>query len=240
MYQEVREGFLNQSNTLLSTFPKSKYLVYVEGENYENIPANICLVYSGENKCWYQDIFTDDVKYSNLDFFNSCSSFTNTLNVLFNSHSYNNVSKNKLENFVLMKVPSVWNDIEYIPEERLVYVEYQMESRGSSPHSTTYSISEIDMGYGNRIVSIPQASSKGWLAITRGDTGISFLNKQHRLTINGWKQGWDVSNLDFNSIYVIYWPNLLGYLGYGLIVVQLGIIVILLFKQRIHFKYGKK
>lgn len=240
MYQEVREGFLNQSNTLLSTFPKSKYLVYVEGENYENIPANICLVYSGENKCWYQDIFTDDVKYSNLDFFNSNSSYTNSLDVLFNSHSYNNVSKNKLEYFVLMKVPSVWNDIEYIPEERLVYVEYQMESRGSSPHSTTYSISEIDMGYGNRIVSIPQASSKGWLAITRGDTGISFLNKQHGLTINGWKQGWDVSNLDFNSIYVIYWPNLLGYLGYGLIVVQLGIIVILLFKQRIHFKYGKK
>lgn len=240
MYQEVKEGFLNQSNTLLSTSPNSKYLVYVEGQNYENIPANICIVYSGESKCWYQDIFTDGSQYSNLNFFYSNSSFTNSLDVLFNSHSYNNISRNKLENFVLMKVPPTWNNIEYIPEERFVYVEYQMEPKGASAHSTIYSISEIGMGYGNRIVSIPQANSKGWLAIVRGDTGISLLNKQHRLTINGWKQGWDVSDLDFNSIYVIYWPNLLAYLGYGLIVVQLGIIVILIFKQKIHFKYGKR
>jgi hypothetical protein len=240
MYQEVKEGFLNQSNTLFPTSPNNKYLVYVQAENESNIPANVCVLYSGENKCWYQDIFTDSSEYSNVSFFNSNSSFTNSLDVLFNSYSYQNTSKNKLENFVLMKVPSIWDNIEYVPEERSVYVEYEMDSKGSSPHSTTYSLSELDMGHGNRIVSISQAQSEGWLGILRGDYGLRILGRDQRVTINGWKQGWDVSDLEFNSMYVIYWPNLLGYLGYVLIVVQLGIITTLIFKQKIHFKYGKK
>lgn len=240
MYQEVKSGFLNQSNTLFSTHPESKYLVYLEGENFSNIPANVCVLYSGENKCWYQDIFIDQGRYANLSFFNPNNTFTNSLDVLFNSHSYNNLSRNKLNNFILMALPMYWNDIEYIPVERDVYVEYEMDSVSSSPHSTFYSIDQLDVGHGNRIVSIPQARASGWLALIRSDSGYSFLTNENRVTINGWKQAWDITNLDFNSIYVIYWPNLLGYLGYSLIVLQLGIIVTILFKQRIHFKYGKK
>ena len=139
-----------------------------------------------------------------------------------------------------MALPMYWNDIEYIPEERDVYVEYQMDLMVSSPHSTVYVINQLDVGHGNRIVSIPQAQAKGWLALVRKDSGFSFLTEENRITINGWKQAWDITDLDFNSIYVIYWPNLLGYLGYSLIVLQLGIILTILFKQRIHFKYGKK
>lgn len=238
MFQEVTDGFINQSNNLFTTNPNSRYMIFFNGINFGNIPSDICLVYEGSNECWYQDMLLDGARYSSLNFFNSNASYTNRLDVLFNSHSYKKTSKNKLEDFVIQETPSVWEGVEYIPTDRNIFAEYEMSSAGKSPHSTTYKISSNDIGFGSRLISIPQAHSNGWLGIARTDDGLKLLNDS--VSIKGWKQGWDISDIQFSNIYVIYWPNLLSHIGYVLIVVTLCIILINIFKQQIRFKYGKK
>ncbi len=69
----------------------------------------------------------------------------------------------------------------------------------------------------NVLVSIPQAHDSGWVAFARNGSSIRMLGKDTRVSISGWKQGWDISNINFDSISVIYWPNLLSYFGYAVI-----------------------
>ena len=212
MYQSVKSNFINQSTNLFSTSPFSKYLVYWSGKNISNIPASICLVYSGENKCWYQDMFSDAFAQNKVEFFESKDSFTNRLDAVYTSTSYKSFSENVLEEFVVMKSPLLWSDVVYSSGSVDEFKETEMQELGNWK---IYKLGEAQIGE-NTLISIPQAESDGWIMINN----LKILNE--RVLINGWKQGWDVSGIDAGEFYVIYWPNLLGYLGY-LSIIGLGI-----------------
>jgi hypothetical protein len=233
LWQEVTEGFVNQSNTLFSTAPNQEYLLYFEGENFSNIRANICLTYLGDEECWYQDMFLDEGDSSFLTYFESNSEYTNTLNAIFNSVSYSSESQNVLKNLVVMEIPSSWQDLRFENINAQEYVEIEMSSVGSA-FSTVYGISKNDILKINTIVTIPQSESYGWIAFSIGN-GFSIVDTD--VLVNGWKQGWDITNLDFDNIYVFYYPNLLSYFGYLVIVVTVVILIIKLVKEK---KYGRK
>lgn len=67
----------------------------------------------------------------------------------------------------------------------------------------------------NQIVSIPQAISPNWLLL-----GV----KGEPIRINGWKQGWIVEKQD--KFKIIFWPNILAYFGYLIILVSFGVLII--------------
>lgn len=225
MYQKVFNQYLNQYQLTIQTDSLSKYLWYWKGENISNIPASLCLTYQGDDKCWIDDTFFDSTDTSVLRIFNPSQTYTK-LDASYNSISFASETENILEDFVVMKIPDLWFSYSFKPSISKQYVEQELENMFNSPHSTFYNTSSISTP--NTLISIPQAKSNGWLGVYTYK-GIPHILKDE-VYLDGWKQGWDISEISFDNIYVLYYPNLLAYIGYLLIVVE-GIYIIFKIKK---------
>ena len=221
LYQRVASDYINQTANLFDTQPISKYLVYWKGENISNIPSSLCLIYDKEEKCWFSDMLKDFGESSYLNILNSANK-EKLLNVIYGSSSYKLTTENVLKEFVFMKYPQSWNNLMYIQQKQEKYSAYEMSNVFKSSQSTYYKVKseEIPKNEENILVSIPQAKDSGWLAVKRNGILLTALDKDTKVSINGWKQAWDVSNERFDSISVIYWPNLLSYFGYTVILLM--------------------
>jgi hypothetical protein len=223
--QSVTDGFANTSINLFKTDPLDRYLLYWRGENISNIPANLCLSYKDDDKCWVQEYFFDETLESNLITFNTGYN-QNRLDLSMISTSYELETENTLYDLLMMKYPVIWQDLEYLPQNTNIKYEIEADVSGNSL-STTYKLTE---NTDNAILTIPQAEEKGWLAISIGYGIPQIVNK--KVLVSGWKQGWDISNVDYNTILIIYYPNLLAYLGYLIWFTVLLLIIIKLIKKR--------
>jgi hypothetical protein len=212
--QKVEDDYINHTVNLFKTVPSTDYLIYWNGENISNIPADICLIYSKEEKCWYQEMFFSNTASSLVDFFESDTE-SKQLNAILGSTSYKLITENKLNEFVIMKYPSIWESFVYSQDKISKYSEVKLDRVFDSVNSTFYK-GKI-LGTENTLVSIPQAHGSGWLAFGKKDMFIQPLPKERSVAIDGWKQGWDISSALPISIHVIYWPNILSYLGYVVI-----------------------
>jgi hypothetical protein len=232
MVQEVYGQYLNQYENILNTIPGKEYLWIWQGENLSNIPASMCLTYQGDDKCWIDDIFYDDKASIVSRLFTSSSGYAN-LDASYNSTSYATDTVNVLKHLIVMNIPDSWLKIQYDATQGSDIAELEASVVGSLAYSTYYSANSSSVDKGKyTILTIPQAEDSGWLAITNK---LEIL--KDRVTVNGWKQGWDISDVEFNNIYVIYWPNFLGYLGYILLASELVFILVKIFKHR---KYERK
>jgi hypothetical protein len=220
IYQEVIDGFANSSVNLFNAQPLSKYLIYWKGENISNIPANICLAYSDENECWIQNVFYDSTQRTNLEIFTSDQRI-GRFDLSMISTSYNLKTQNLLKELLVMKYPQQWQDLVYIPDNVSLKNEIELKSVGNFA-STIYSTTQ---GMLDNIVTIPQAYEKGWIAIAFENNIPKIVG--NRVLVNGWKQGWDISDVDYDSILVLYYPNLLAYLGY---LIWISVFVVILSK----------
>ena len=225
IYQEVENGFANSSINLFNTQPISKYLLYWKGQNISNIPADLCIAYFDDNKCWIKDIFYADTTKSNLNIFTT-DNRTGRFDLSMVSTSHNLTTKNLLQDIVVMEYPEIWEDFEYVPEHTNIKYIVEAETLGGSL-SSTYVLE--DSGE-NGMLTIPQASEEGWVAISLNNGIPSILKK--RVVVNGWKQGWDISDIDYDSIYVIYYPNLLAYIGYLIWISVFVLIMVKLIKRK--------
>ena len=226
----VTNGYFNFSNNLLSTSPLTDYLVFWKGENVSNIPSTVCLIYTDASKCLIQEMLYASEDSSQLSHFKSNSSTSNMLQGIITNTSYTNPSVNRMESFVVMKSPSLWPYIKYSPLTKDIYAQFEASSIGDSTYSTFYKATSSEIDVSDVLLTIPQSKSNGWLALAKGENGIHILNDS--VTVDGWKQGWDISNESFDVIYILYWPNLFGYLGYVLIIVEFAFLLVKVFTRK--------
>ena len=234
-YQRVQNDYINQTVNLLTTTPGKQYLMYWNGENISNIPADVCLIYDKEEKCWIQDMLYSNERKSEIKYFEGDSSIKH-LNLIFGSTSYKLLTENKLSEFAIMEYPDIWKSFIYSQEVQRDYKEIEMERVFKSVNSTFYKVKLDDLENRYNLVSIPQAKSSGWIAIGRDGLLFNVLDAKTRASIDGWKQAWDISNSTYDAISVIYWPNLLGYLGYAIILLEGAYLV----SKLIEKKYERK
>jgi len=232
MVQSVSEQYLNQYENILETKADEKYLWIWEGQNISNIPSAVCLTYQGDDKCLLDDTFYDGSNALVSRLFTTSSQYI-MMDASYSSTSYASSTKNVLKNFVVMQVPDQWLDVRLDPVANGEYTQFEATnvSHPQSPSLYTFDSSSTS-NTTPTLLTIPQSESKGWIAISNhGDI------LKDRVTVNGWKQGWDISNVDFDTIYIYYWPNFLGYLGYVLIGAEFTYLLIKVFRKR---KYGRK
>ena len=144
------------------------------------------------------------------------------------SSSYSQTTENILTDIIVQKIPEQWFNILKKEDEGSNIVE--ATSLYNSPHSTWYTVDITN----EDILTIPQAEDPSWIAVGKINGRYSLVSNEYKITINNWKQGWDISDLDCDSIYVIYWPNILGYLGYILILLEGIVLTVKLFKKEKH------
>ena len=183
--QVVQGQYLNQYTTLFNTKALEKYLWYWKGENISNIPSTLCLTYATDDKCWVEDLFRDNQEYSTLNFFKSIGN--QRLDFSFRSVSYSDISENTLNDIIVMKYPSSWEEIKFTPESVSSYTEYELESIGSSSQGTIYVLK--DRLPTDSLITIPQSSSNGWLGIATSSGFPKILNERRLLLMVGNRVG---------------------------------------------------
>ncbi len=229
MKQNVQNQMINQFDSVLATIPNKEYLWYWQGENRENIPSNLCLTYQGSDRCWVDNTFFASKDVSEAQIFTSSGIFGQKLDAAYNSISFSNESENILKNFILMEIPEAWQYNSYSPALSTHYSEVELSPVGK--HTLGYKLEEKELLGRNTLVSIPQAKSKYWIGIGMEEGKVRLLTSKDSVSLNGWKQGWDTNGIVFSSLFVIYWPNLLSYLGYALILIIFVFFVIKLIKS---------
>ncbi|MFH1547499.1 MAG: hypothetical protein ABIC57_03360 [bacterium] len=237
MVQEVTRGFIDQSMDLFYPPLGSDILVYFKGRNVENIPSNLCINYLGSDDCWYQNIFSDSDEVSILDIFVSDVEDEKKFGGIFGSSSFSKKSVNILNEFAVLGIPEYWNSIDYEPTVNIApYEEIEMNRNGNSSFSTFYTLDISDSEEKDVLVSIPESRSNGWIMFGKFEEGWRKVNGDRSVAINGWRQGWDMTNLECNNLFVIFWPNLLSYFGYLVIVILFGYLATNILVK----KHGKK
>lgn len=234
MKQVAKDQIVNQSVELFLAEPNSKYMLYWNGENVSNIPSSLCLIYEKESKCWFQEMFSADIRKREVRFFES-DSVSKFINFVYGSTSYKLVTENVLRDLLVMKYPKEWDTVRYSSGYNKKYTELEVQKTTNSPHSTFYKldINGDDIEGKNILVTIPQSSNSGWVAVAKVRDGFfKFLNKDSQVLLDGWKQGWDISNNNYENITIFYWPNFLSYFGYLAILFFLIYIPIKIIKQR--------
>ena len=230
--QVAQEQYINQYQELFLTEPLKSYLWYWKGENVRNVPATVCLTYERDDKCYLDSTFYDDITSSEARIFVSSKEENKRLDASFNSISFKNVTENILHSFVVMEIPDQWMSFNLKPILPLEYTELQASTMFDSFAPSFYILEGSDIQVKRGLISIPQAKSDGWVAVVVGNSSLKLLNKETRVYINGWKQGWDISGInDIQKIVVFYWPNLLSYLGYLCILIISIYFLFLFFKQ---------
>jgi len=230
--QVAQEQYINQYQELFLTEPLKSYLWYWKGENVRNVPATVCLTYERDDKCYLDSTFYDDITSSEARIFVSSKEENKRLDASFNSISFKNITENILHSFVVMEIPDQWMSFNLKPILPLEYTELQASTMFDSFAPSFYILEGSDIQVKRGLISIPQAKSDGWVAVVVGNSSLKLLNKETRVYINGWKQGWDISGInDIQKIVVFYWPNLLSYLGYLCILIISIYFLFLFFKQ---------
>jgi len=229
MKQNVQNQMINQFDTVLATIPNKEYLWYWQGENLKNIPSNICLTYQGSDRCWVDNTFFANKDVAEAQIFTSSGIFGQKLDASYNSISFSNESENILKNFILMEIPEAWKYNTFSPALPVHYTEVELSPVGK--HSSMYKLAEDDLLGRSTLVTIPQAKSKYWIGFGIEEGKIKLLSSNDSVSLNGWKQGWDTNGTVFSSLFVIYWPNLLSYLGYILIFIVFVFLLIKLIKS---------
>lgn len=230
MRQDVKNQYVNQYITLFRKTLPGKYLWYWSGENIMNIPSTLCLTYAGDDKCWVDDIFYQGESKNVTRIFSSSTKPDKQLDASYNSISFANESKNVLNKLVVMRIPDVWFNTFYFSSLENEYKEIELEPVGK--HSLAYKLKKIPDSSGRyNLITIPEAKSKYWLALGFGHDGLHVLGKDKVVYLNGWKQGWDTDGVEYSQFIVFYWPNVLSYLGYIVIIMTFMYLVIKLFRE---------
>lgn len=231
MVQKVFGQYLNQYENVLKTIANEQYLWVWEGQNFSNIPSSVCLTYQEDDKCWVDDTFYDTKDMIVTKLFTTSSNYTK-LDASYNSTSDATETENILKNFIVMRIPSQWLGLGLVSTTNDIYSTIEAKSIMVSSTTLLYELKSTNISDTNVLLTIPQAQSSGWVALAKAKNGIKILGNS--VTVNGWKQGWDISNLSFNTIYIFYWPNLLGYLGYVIVIIEFVYLLVKVFKRRYH------
>jgi len=93
-----------------------------------------------------------------------------------------------------------------------------------------YTIETVATG-GQNLLLLSQSYHAGWIAFP----GAQFWKQYEHVTYNGWKNGWIITGTEAGqqlSITIFFWPQLLSFIGYGLLVLTFTTLIGMTVKEK--------
>lgn len=180
-------------------------MMYLKGANYQGVPADVGFRdKKAENYLWEEKLFSKK-ESELLDFFIIPKKYVSYA-IEFQSQGIGkSLTKNELSRLVFQVVPKEWFGWKLIPEDDRSLPMFTLQP--AYPTETNMYEGGIS-DETQKIIAIPSAVSPYWIINDK---------KASHAVINGWKQGWITQKE--GEISVFYWPNLLVYLGYAVIII---------------------
>lgn len=205
---------------------ETSYLVSIENRNVLGLPLEFCFgnplkykcvnnSYLRKSKDWNSEVFiirNQDVggRTYSVGLFNTALGYDKT--------------QNDLVSVLVFPFPANWvSGIRILSNGNVSEKSVTSEVNGKKTFEWLYKINNYD----NRgVLVLNQSYDNGWIVFC----GFKACNSKH-LMVNNWANGWTFdSGTNVSNVYIVFWPQLLEYLGLALLVSTL---LIFLYKGRI-------
>lgn len=239
IYRSENQGTLCDSAKFDSVSSSDAFIMKVKGENNSGLSPSIQL--RGEDNALWSRIASTDSFYENNFLVipeNSFSLSNPSLTIDNRSHGLD-ISQNSIEAFNLYSYPIKLvstisvnsNDSEIKNNSEIKKINYNL--------GFLYSV-KMSSGSGDGLLAFSQAYNDFWLAFARPANTPAFslplFNKRGfsfnysllpHYKHNGWANAWMIENPGEYEVIIIFWPQLLSFLGYVLLIgTFLGFIII--------------
>jgi len=210
----------DDTNTLSFTLPiphSYSYLIGIKSQYISGLPLRFCLYNTYTNLCTFEDQLSE-FKSDSWDYFlippmDEFDTYELRLSAVSYGHQE---TKSLLSQITLIQVPyqSLASSFQK-PEEQSPNQNLNTDFQILWPNNTLIKANIKDLKNTNNYLTLYQSYHPHWLAFFFKDNKPQFL-KEHYLTTN-WAISWNIDNLQNQTIYILFWPQLLQFLGFILI-----------------------
>ena len=210
----------NQHNSqlLAFNFPNASlgksYLVKVDYQYLTGLPLTIAI---NSDNHQYQYLYTRLDKNSGHQtaWFilpaHETYDFNQGITVLFNNNSLNNLpTQNKIFDVNLYPIPYYDLIQQSTPPSDTVSTRTDLSYKN---HLFYYRVSLAPPFGSSPYLVLPQSFSPGWLAFYFQGAKPVFLT--NHLLVNNWANGWELPDTVNKNIYILFWPQLLEFIGFA-------------------------
>ena len=214
----------NQNNNQLFVyiFPlaslNQSYLVKVDHLHQTGLPLEISIVSANSQNKYLNTILDNTNKWHESWYIvpaRQLDDFDSGINIIFNNKSLNNLpTTNFIKSVKLYPFP--YSTL--INQNSLTNVSKSVRTYLATKSNIFYYQAQLDNVQKNQFLVLPQSFSSGWLAFYFHGLRPVFLT--NHILINNWANGWSLNTIYQSpyTIYIFFWPQLLEFLGFGLLV----------------------
>lgn len=216
--QDVTNSDLSQ-NIFAYNFPRASlaqnYLVKIASRHLSGLPLKISAVSDNSQSKYFSTILPISPSLSTSWFFipaRQSDNFDYGLNFIFDNTPITTSNQNYIDEIILYQIP--------LDDEETISPTLTRQYPVTKSSIFYYKIKPNSFS----TLVLSQSFDSGWLAF--------YFDDYHRLKllphfeINNWANGWNIPNnicgtdraLPCPSIYIIFWPQLLEFLGFGLLI----------------------
>jgi len=198
----------HNENLFAINFPDAKlsesYLVRIGYRHQSGLPLEISVVSNNSQNKYFNSYLNNTNDWSTAWFTvpaRQSANFDSGLNFIFRNASLDyTITQNDIRSVTLYPIP--------IPTTIVQTNSLNRQYLTSNNHLFWYQINLTSSP--NQYLVLPQSFSPGWLAFSDGH----FLP---HVLVNNWANGWEINNLKNQNIYIIFWPQILEFVGLTLI-----------------------
>ncbi|MDD4937978.1 MAG: hypothetical protein PHX34_03085 [Candidatus Shapirobacteria bacterium] len=220
--QEVKQCLNLTINNISTNYSYLANIItrYQQGEN-------LFLRVTNKNRPIGIDLYLQSSKTFNNEFFIIPSNIPDEIEYNFNfeSKSFNKKTTiNDINSLQLYLIPyNYFNNLKLIApqiSELQNNLNYQPKDV-KHPNETFYKIN-LPIKTENKLIILYQSYSPEWLAFSKTNKFPFISPLKNHTTINNWGNAWELpNNIDPSTVYILFWPQILEFLGLGLIISSL-------------------
>jgi hypothetical protein len=203
----------NSLSTFACNFPNAvlsqNYLVKVISRHYSGLPLKISAVSDNSQNKYFQTLLPVFPNPATSWFFipaRQSDNFDYGLNFIFDNTSFSISNQNYIDQIILY--PLTLNQEKNISPLSRQYIYPISHIFYNKAYLTSPASSLI----------LPQTYDPGWIAVNFNHYKINILDHYQ---VNNWANGWNVENIQNDNIYIIFWPQILEFLAFILLLSSL-------------------
>lgn len=188
------------------------YLVKIDSRHLSGLPLRISIVSDNSQYKYIDTILSQNDSFSSWFFIpaRQSDSFDYGLNFIFTNNYYLSPNQNYIDQITLY--PITIDQKDRVPSLNRQYL--------NSKSSIFYYQTKINNS--SDILVLPQSYSPAWLAFYFDNFKIKLLPHYQ---IDNWANGWNINNIQNKNIYIIFWPQILEFLGFILLLIPLFLLL---------------
>lgn len=186
---------------------KNEYLMRIQGEN-KNGRSLKAFLYNGATQRNDLEVLMDEGNFDNTFSLLSWPQKEGEYSLTLETRSFGQLSENQVEDVTFYNFPITWLSQWRIGEVEK-YPNYLKIVDSQKSGTALYKAKTIGSG----LLKLSQGYDGGWIAYSPSS---GFLR---HVKVNSWANGWFVPEGGTQVVYIFFWPQLLQWLGFGLLII---------------------